>query len=74
MMTPSKPVNLYISIQICLMLQNHIFSLDFYYFKHICGKVMADDDVIMHDDIACMMMSSLIYFVDYYWQFFVTEI
>ena len=48
------------------MLQNIIFSLDFCHFIDISDKVVADDDVIMHDNITCMMTSSLIYCVDYY--------
>ena len=56
------------------MLQNISFSLDFCYFKDISDKVTANDDVIMHDDVTCMMTSSLIYCVDYSLQFFVTEI
>ena len=47
------------------MLQNIIFSLDFCYFKDISDKVTTDDEIIMHDDVTCMMMSSLIYCVDY---------
>ena len=47
------------------MLWNISFSLDFCYFKDISDKVTAIDDVIMHDDVTCMMTLSLIYFVDY---------
>ena len=47
------------------MLQNISFSLDFCYFKDISDKVTATNDVIMHDDVTCMMASLLIYFVDY---------
>ena len=50
------------------MLQNIIFSLDFCYFKDIYDKVTADDGVTR------VMTSSLIYCVDYYLKFFVTEI
>ena len=56
------------------MLRNISFSLNFCYFKDISDKVTANDDVIVHDDVTCMMTSSLIYCVDYSWQFFVTEI
>ena len=57
------------------MLRNIVFNLDFCYFKDILDKVTADDDVnIMHDDVTCIMMSSLMYCVDYYLQFLVTEI
>ena len=47
------------------MLQNISFSLDFCYSKDISDKVTANDDVIVHDDVTCMMTSSLIYCVDY---------
>ena len=50
------------------MLQNIIFSLDFFYLKDIFDKVTADDNV------TCMMTSSLICCVNYYLQLFVTEI
>ena len=65
-MTSSKLVNPYNSMQICLNVAKYYFSLDFCYFKDISDKVTADDDVIMHDDVTCMMMSSSIYCVDYY--------
>ena len=48
------------------MLQNIIFGLNFCYFKDIADKVTADNDVIMHDDVTCMMTLSLIHCVDYY--------
>ena len=48
------------------MLQDIDFTSDFCYFKDICDKVTADNDVIMHGDVTCMMTSSLIYCVDYY--------
>ena len=48
------------------MLRNIIFSLDFCYFKDISDKVTEDDDVIIHDDVTCVMTSSFIYCVDYY--------
>ena len=43
------------------MLRNISFSLDFCYFKDISDKVTANDDVIVHNDVTCMMTSSLIY-------------
>ena len=55
------------------MLRNIIFSLDFCYFKDISDKVTADDEIIMHDNVTCMMTSCLIHCVDYYLYFFVTE-
>ena len=66
-MTSSKPENLYYSMQICLNVVklSPSFSLDFCYFKDISDKVTANDDVIMHDDVTCMMTLLLIYFVDY---------
>ena len=45
------------------MLRNIIFGLDFCYFKDISDKVTADDEVIMHDDVTCMMTSCLIYWL-----------
>ena len=63
MITSSKPENPYNSMQICLNFAKY-FSLDFCYFEDISDKVTANDDVIMHDDVTCMMTSSLIYFVD----------
>ena len=56
------------------MLRNISFSLDFCYFKDVSDKVTTNDDVIMHDDVTCMMTSLLIHCVDYSLQFFVTEI
>ena len=45
---------------------NIIFSLDFCYFKDTSDKVTADNDVIVHDDVTCMVTSSLTYRVYYY--------
>ena len=56
------------------MLRNISFSLDFCYFKDVSDKVTTNDEVIMHDDVTCMVMSSLIYCVDYSLYFFVTEV
>ena len=47
------------------MLRNISFSLDPCYFKDSSDKVTANDDVIMHDDVTCMMTLLLIYCVDY---------
>ena len=47
------------------MLQNISFILDFCYFKDISDKDTANDDVIMHDDVTCMMTLSLMFCVDY---------
>ena len=60
MMTSSKPVNPYHSLQISLNVAKYYFQFDFCYFKDISDKVTADDDV------TCMMMSSFIYCVEYY--------
>ena len=60
MMTSTTPVNPYNSMQICLNVENIIFSLVFSYFKDISDEVTSDDD------LTCMMTSSLIYCVDHY--------
>ena len=44
-MTPSEPVNPYNSMQILLMSQNIILSLNFCCFIDASDKVTADDDV-----------------------------
>ena len=65
MMTSSKPVNPYNSMQICLNAAKHYFQLG-RYFKDISDKVTADDDVTFMMTSSCMMMSCLIYCVYYY--------
>ena len=55
----------YNSMQICLNVGNISFSLGFCCFKDISDKVTENDDVIMHEDVTCIMTSTSIYYVDY---------
>ena len=49
MMTSSKPVNPYNSMQICLIVVKYFFQFGFFYFKDIFDKVTA------YDEVTCMM-------------------
>ena len=60
MMTSSKPVNPYNSLQICLNVAKYYFQFGLLLFQDTSDKVTAGDDV------TCMMMSSLIYCVYHY--------
>ena len=65
MMTSSKPLNPYNSKQIFLNVAKYYFQFGLLLFQRHIWKVSADDDVIVHDDVTCMITLSLIYCVDY---------
>ena len=67
MMTSSKSVNPYNSMQICLNVAKHYFQLGFLLFQRLLlFHLLFFDKVTADYDATCVMTSSLVYCVDYY--------